>query len=138
MCGVVATLVNFNTNSFENSSCTNCQCQVDSEYGRQEKAGASVPTGDHLENCSVYKNRFGFIQTKKKNVATYTFENFILFLSDQGKIIKSYTESKSRISIFLFNYTFTSKIIFPCVFFVLFFIIISEILIEQSFNQNLH
>ena len=95
MCGVVATLVNFNTNSFGTSSCTNCQCQVDSEYGRQEKAGASVPAGGHLENCSVYKNRFGFIQTKKKNVATYTSENLILFLSNQGKIIKSYKESKS-------------------------------------------
>ncbi len=86
------TLVNFNTNSFGNIS---CHCQVDSEYGRQEKAGASVPAGGHLENCSVYKNRFGFIQTKKKNVATYTFENLILFLCDQGKIIKSYKESKS-------------------------------------------
>lgn len=122
MCGVVATLVNFNTNSFENSSCTNCQCQVDSEYGRQEKAGASVPTGDHLENCSVYKNRFGFIQTKKKNVATYTFENFILFLSDQGKIKKSYTESKSfsyfNISVQLYFYKQNYlSICFLCSFF---------------------
>ena len=122
MCGVVATLVNFNTNSFENSSCTNCQCQVDSEYGRQEKAGASVPAGGHLENCSVYKNRFGFIQTKKKNVATYTFENFILFLSDLGKIIKSYTESKSftyfNISVQLYFYKQNYlSICFLCSFF---------------------
>lgn len=122
MCGVVATLVNFNTNSFGNSSCTNCQCQVDSEYGRQEKAGASVPAGGHLENCSVYKNRFGFIQTKKKNVATYTFENFILFLSDQGKIIKSYTESKSfsyfNISVQLYFYKQNYlSICFLCSFF---------------------
>jgi len=122
LCGVVATLVNFNTNSFGNSSCTNCQCQVDSEYGRQEKAGASVPAGGHLENCSVYKNRFGFIQTKKKNVATYTFENFILFLSDQGKIKKSYTESKSfsyfNISVQLYFYKQNYlSICFLCFFF---------------------
>ena len=95
LCGVVATLVNFHTNSFETiRSKDNCQCQTDFKNGGLKENGGSEPVGCHLETCCMVTNRFGFIQTKHRNVATYKMENYIIFLCDQGKNKKIFIQIK--------------------------------------------
>ena len=87
LCGVVATLVNFQNKTFSRKSsspeqtCGNSQCQETT-----------------TAKCDRLLNQFGFIQTKEKSIFTYKDENDIVFLVNSGKLFILYDK---RINLFM-------------------------------------
>lgn len=87
LCGVVATLVNFQNKTFSRKSsspeqtCGNSQCQETT-----------------TAKCDRLLNQFGFIQTKEKYIFTYKDENDIVFLVNSGKLFILYDK---RINLFM-------------------------------------